>query len=196
MSEILVITFNQSVTKGMNQMKLLQKVSFIGLLLALITVGPVSVIRAENIDPDDIDAQYAWGENIGWLNAEPGGQGDPGLTVTATTVTGFIWAENIGWISLSCSNTGSCATVDYGVSIDDANGQFSGHAWSENIGWISFDAVSMIHDGIITAWTIGECTGNLDGDNDVDGMDLHIYILDGHFGDINEFSGNFGRVCP
>ena len=30
---------------------------------------------AENIDPDNDDSQYAWAENVGWINAEPGGDG-------------------------------------------------------------------------------------------------------------------------
>ena len=33
---------------------------------------------AENIDPDNDGSQYAWGENVGWMNLEPGGDGGPG----------------------------------------------------------------------------------------------------------------------
>ena len=214
-------------------MKVLQYISAIGLLLAVIAVWPCDDAYAENIDPDDIDAQYAWGENVGWLNAEPDGPDGPGLTVTDGAVTGFVWAENIGWISfscdntgscgsvdfgvtndgtgrlggyawgenvgwisLSCDNTGSCATVDYGVSIDDSTGQLFGSAWGENIGWIAFDAVPMVHDGVVTAWTAGGCDGDMEPDGDVDGVDLHAYAVGGSFGDIGGFSGEFGRLCP
>ena len=83
---------------------------------------------AENIDPDDDDSQYAYGENVGWLNAEPSGDGGPGVEVTDSNLTGYIWAENIGWVSLSCENTSSCATVDYGVT-NNGYGKLSGYAW-------------------------------------------------------------------
>ncbi|MDY6842498.1 MAG: hypothetical protein SVW57_00210 [Thermodesulfobacteriota bacterium] len=92
---------------------------------------------AENIDPNDDGSQYAYGENVGWFNAEPLGNGGPGVKVENTKLTGYIWAENIGWISLSCLNTGNCGTVDYGVT-NDGDGNLSGYAWGENVGWISF----------------------------------------------------------
>ena len=96
-----------------------------------------STAWAENIDPNDVGAQWAWGENVGWLNAEPLGNGGPGITVKDGELTEYIWAENIGWISLSCKNTSSCGTVAYGVTYDGA-GLVSGYAWGENVGWISF----------------------------------------------------------
>jgi len=92
---------------------------------------------AENIDPNDDDTQYAYGENVGWLNAEPNGDGGDGVEVTDADLTGYIWVENIGWVSLSCENTSSCGTVDYGVA-NDGRGNLSGYAWGENVGWISF----------------------------------------------------------
>jgi len=108
-------------------------------------IGPVFIVGililcpanlcAENIDPNEDDSQYAYGENVGWLNFEPS-QGD-GTQVSQTQLTGYVWAENIGWIILSCENTGSCGTVNYGVTNDGA-GNLSGYAWSENAGWISF----------------------------------------------------------
>ncbi len=127
-----------------------------------------SNLYAENIDPNNDGSQYAFGENIGWVNFEPN-QG-PGIQVSSTDVQGYVWAENIGWINLSpanyggvvndgngnlsgyawaenvgwisfsCSNTSSCGTVDYGVTID-ADGNFDGYAWAENIGWINFGIV-------------------------------------------------------
>jgi hypothetical protein len=92
---------------------------------------------AETIDPTEDDSQYAYGENIGWLNAEPGGDGGNGIQVSDTELTGWMWGENVGWISLSCQNTGSCGTVSYGVS-NDGCGDLSGYAWAENVGWINF----------------------------------------------------------
>jgi hypothetical protein len=96
-----------------------------------------TLAAAENIDPDSDGSQYAWGENVGWLNAEPLGEGGPGLEVSDSELTGWVWGENIGWISLSCQNTASCADSSYGV-VNDGRGNLSGFAWGENIGWINF----------------------------------------------------------
>jgi hypothetical protein len=92
---------------------------------------------AENIDPNGDNSQYAYGENVGWLNAEPSGDGGPGVLVSDTMLTGYIWAENIGWVSLCCKNTASCGAADYSVT-NDGGGNLAGYAWGENVGWISF----------------------------------------------------------
>lgn len=86
------------------------------------------VAFAENIDPDNDGSQYAWGENVGWINFEPSSQGG-GVTVTDLAVTGKAWGENIGWINLSPATGGV---------INDGNGNLSGYAWGENVGWINF----------------------------------------------------------
>ena len=103
---------------------------------------------AENIDPNDDDTQYAYGENVGWLNAEPNGDGEDGVEVTDADLTGYIWAENIGWVSLSCENTSSCGTVDYGVT-NNGRGNLSGYAWGENVGWISFSCENTASCGTV-----------------------------------------------
>lgn len=140
----------------------------------------------ENIDSSDDGSQYAYGENIGWLNFEP--IKGPGVTVTDTDVTGFVWAENIGWVNLSpidhggvtndlsgnlggyawgenvgwinfsCENTDSCGSVDYGVTIDPGTGEFGGKAWGENIGWTNFSVTEV---AVKTSWR---------GDSDRDGV--------------------------
>lgn len=56
-------------------------------------------------------------------------------------VVGWAWSSNVGWISLSCSNTSSCASVDYGVVLN-SDGTLVGYAWSSNIGWIQFGGLS------------------------------------------------------
>ncbi len=104
---------------------------------ALILIFAFSMAYAENIDPDSDGSQYAWCENVGWLNLEPEGDGGSGVDVDEFELTGYIWGENIGWISLSCTNTSSCGTADFGVE-NDGNGNLSGYAWSENEGWINF----------------------------------------------------------
>jgi murein DD-endopeptidase MepM/ murein hydrolase activator NlpD len=90
---------------------------------------------AENIDPDNSGRQYAYGENIGWLNFEPNvPEPNAGATVSRTKLTGYIWAENIGWINLS--------PASYGGVLNDGYGNLSGYAWGENVGWINFDPQS------------------------------------------------------
>ena len=134
---------------------------------------------AGNIDPASDGNRYAWSENAGWINFEPS-SGD-GVTVTDLTVegmawgenvgwinmspanggiandgsgnlSGYAWGENIGWISFSCANTSTCATVDYGVTIDPATGEFGGMAWGENVGWISFLSIEAVPYSVTTSW--------------------------------------------
>ncbi len=87
--------------------------------------------------PPDNVYPNAWGENIGWVNAEPQGNGGPGVDVSDDALTGWMWAEHAGWISLSCENTSSCGDNAYGVANDGA-GTLSGYAWGEHLGWINF----------------------------------------------------------
>jgi hypothetical protein len=107
--------------------------------LALLAVLGAALAFAENIDPGDDDSQYAWGEAVGWLNAEPANCSGCGVQVTDTGLTGYMWGESIGWINLSCQNNPStCATTaNYGVTNDGA-GNLAGYAWGESVGWISF----------------------------------------------------------
>jgi hypothetical protein len=106
------------------------------IVLALVALAQTAE-AAENVDPGNDDSQYAWAANMGWLNAEPLGDGGPGMELLSSSTRGWLWAANTGWISLSCENTASCGDVDYGVG-HDGSGQLSGYAWSPNTGWISF----------------------------------------------------------
>ncbi|ANM31010.1 hypothetical protein ABI59_17680 [Acidobacteria bacterium Mor1] len=116
---------------------------------------------AENIDPSDADAQFAYGENIGWINAEPTGCMDCGVHVSDFSLTGWMWAENIGWISMSCENDSSCTNADYGVR-NDGHGALSGFAWSENVGWIHFMPAT---SGVTIDANTGEFAGRAWGEN-------------------------------
>ncbi len=75
-----------------------KKISLVALILSLLFWSGSAAI-AENIDPDDDGHQYAWGENVGWLNFDP--SLGIGITVDYDYITGYVWAENIGWINLS-----------------------------------------------------------------------------------------------
>ena len=145
----------------MNKIKIFRPI--VSVLCFLLYCGN---LWAENIDPYQDGSQYAWGENVGWLNFEPN-TGD-GAQVASDKLTGFIWAENIGWISLSCENTSSCGTVNFGVTNDGA-GNLSGFAWGENVGWINFDpnvsgdsndyGVTVDSDGVFDGWAWAENIG-------------------------------------
>lgn len=115
---------------------------------------------AENIDPYEDGSQYAYGENVGWLNFEPD-TGD-GVQVAGYKLTGFVWAENIGWISMSCENTSSCATVSFGVT-NDGSGNLAGFAWGENIGWISFSCDNTASCGTVDYGVTIDTDGAFDG---------------------------------
>jgi hypothetical protein len=118
--------------------------------IVVLTLGS-SLGWAENIDPDENGKQYAYGENVGWLNFEPG-EG-PGVHVSETQLTGYVWAENIGWINL--------APASHGGVVNDGGGNLSGYAWGENVGWINFSPTvsgDPIHYGV----TI-DSEGNFDG---------------------------------
>lgn len=105
--------------------------------LAILSLSAGGAALAENIDPGNNGSKYAWSENLGWINARPGGPGGPGIQVSNSGLTGWMWSENAGWVSLSCANTSVCAPTSYGVS-NDGCGNLSGRAWSENLGWLDF----------------------------------------------------------
>jgi hypothetical protein len=106
-------------------------------LVTVLILCACGAALAENVDPESDGSQYAWNEKVGWLNAEPQGEGGPGVQVTDAELTGWIWAGGSGWISLSCQNTSSCGTNDYGI-VNDGKGNLSGRAWGEQLGWITF----------------------------------------------------------
>jgi uncharacterized repeat protein (TIGR01451 family) len=116
-------------------------------MLILCSVG----YTAENIDPDNNDSQYAWGENVGWINFEP--SGSTGIEVSSSVLSGYAWGENIGWISLSPSTGGV---------INDGAGNLSGYAWGENVGWINFAPAG---GGVFINPTTGEFSGYAWGEN-------------------------------
>ncbi len=131
------------------------KISVILSIFALaIGMGIGAVHAVENIDPNNDGSQYAYGENVGWLNFEPGGDGGSGAEVTDTAVTGYVWAENIGWINLS--------PAIYGGVINQGSGVLSGYAWGENVGWINFAPIGggvTITNGDFDGWAWGENIG-------------------------------------
>lgn len=200
--------------------KIINKIILSFLLLVFAFRVPVF---CANIDPDAARHQYAWGENIGWVNFNP--STGPGVTVSDTQLTGeawaenvgwirmkhlfggvtndglgnlsgYAWGENIGWISFSCENTSSCDSVTYGASIDPDTGLFSGKVWGENTGWISFDYIGSERYGVKTSWGSAQtCEGDFNpADGDVDGSDLEKLVHNLSLTPLEVFADNFGRI--
>ena len=140
-----------------------QRLSGLRLTVAALVLTGAALSRAENIDPDYDGSQYAYGENVGWLNFEP--SLGPGVQVSSGQLSGFVWGENIGWINLGPST--------YGGVVNDGVGNLSGFAWGENVGWINFGpsygGVSIDGAGDFDGWAWGENIGwiNLEGDGAV-----------------------------
>jgi len=128
--------------------------------LVFVLIGlMVFTVLAENIDPNEDQSQYAYGENIGWVNFEyqiPEAMESGGATITDYNLTGYIWAENAGWINLD---------PNFGGVTNDGTGFLSGYAWGENIGWINFNpkvpsdsnhyGVTIDHKGNFDGWAWG-----------------------------------------
>lgn len=120
----------------------------IAMLLAAVFLTIPTARAVEDVDPANDGSQYAWSGNLGWLNAEPLGNGGPGWNLTDDAASGWLWSANVGWISLSCENTDSCGSVAYGVVHDGAGG-LGGYGWAPNIGWVSFSCVNTSSCGTV-----------------------------------------------
>ena len=87
--------------------------------------------------------QYAYGANIGWINAA--GDNSNGAVIGRFYCSGFLYAANVGWISLGSGpingwQYGNNSSSDWGINHDGA-GNLSGYAYGANIGWINFEQV-------------------------------------------------------
>ena len=100
----------------MNKMSGIQKHLRVGLVLVLVLII-TPLVFAENIDPDNDGAQYAYGENVGWFNWEPAiNSGIHGVHVYDNYLDDYIWAENIGWINLRYQIGGTGPDTDIGLN--------------------------------------------------------------------------------
>jgi hypothetical protein len=83
---------------------------------------------------------YAYGANVGWINAR--GDITNGAVLGQSYCTGYLWSANCGWIGLGNGPTNGWqygnAAGDWGVNHDGA-GNLSGYAYGANIGWINFE---------------------------------------------------------
>jgi len=115
----------------------------------ILSVAGIAIAATGTIDAT---YKYAWGEKTGWISfGVTGGS----ISIGDAELTGYAWSEKLGWISLNCSNTDSCATIDYKVA-NDGNGNLSGYAWGEKTGWINFDPS---YSQVVISASTGEFSG-------------------------------------
>ncbi len=127
-------------------------VLFFGIFSSITAVRASSSVA--QIDPAH---NYAWGENVGWVDFSY-----TNVDYASTTLSGYAYGENIGFISLNCKNTSSCASNNYVVANNNYQGVLSGYAWGENVGWIDFSHVSFsTSTGVFSGFAYGENIGNI-----------------------------------
>ena len=130
----------------------------------------VSVSAATTIDPAN---PYAYGANIGWINAE--GDITHGAVIGQAFCSGYIYSANCGWISLGDGSPtdgmgyANNSAGDFGINHDGV-GNLSGYAYGANIGWITFEQIhGQPKVNLITgdlsgyAWSANAGWINLDG---------------------------------
>ena len=94
---------------------------------------------ATTIDPAN---KYAYGANIGWVNAEA--ETTNGAVIGQAFCSGYLYSANCGWILLGDGAPAdgmayaNDSAADFGVNHDGA-GNLTGYAYGANIGWINFE---------------------------------------------------------
>jgi hypothetical protein len=112
-----------------------------GSALGLLSLfNPLSTaFAATTIDPLN---RYAYGANIGWIDAYADGLN--GAVIGNYYCSGYIYAANVGWIALGSGTPANSiqyqnnSATDFGIN-NDGLGNLSGYAWGANIGWINFE---------------------------------------------------------
>lgn len=135
--------------------------------LLLFLLAPVLAHAATNIDATDA---YAYGANIGWIDAR--GDGANGAVVGEFICSGYIYSANCGWIHLGSGaplngiRYQNLVAGDYGVNTQDyfANGttceaKLRGYAYGANIGWVNFEAVGNPRVDLMTGRLLGYAWG-------------------------------------
>lgn len=135
------------------------KKSLYGIIIFTCLIG-LQASASENIGTVINGSQYAWGENIGWVNFAPKTSGNySGLTITDNAVTGYAWSSILGWINFSPTNSGQGVT-------NTPSGQLGGNAWISGLGWLSMNGVTINSVGKFTgvAGTEGSSVGRVSFD--------------------------------
>jgi hypothetical protein len=84
---------------------------------------------------DDVSglSGHVWGNELGWINLNPTGEGVTFANSTTGLLTGKAWSQVSGWVNF--------APTGQSVTINPTTGEFSGWAWTGGPygGWIKFD---------------------------------------------------------
>ncbi len=108
--------------------------------IALLMVSAVGAMATSTIDNAN---RYAYGANIGWLDARA--DGTNGAVIGEFVCSGYLYSANVGWINLGSGNPANTnqyqnnSATDFGVN-NDGLGNLRGYAYGANIGWINFEA--------------------------------------------------------
>lgn len=111
----------------------------IGVEIIAIVCATGAAFAATTIDPFN---KYAYGANIGWINAE--GDIANGAIIGQAFCSGHMYSANCGWISLGDGSPAdgmayaNDAGNDYGIN-HDGMGNLTGYAYGANIGWINLE---------------------------------------------------------
>ena len=143
-----------------------------GILVSCMMVG--SLQAATTINPVN---KYAYGANIGWVNAE--GDVANGAVIGEFFSSGYIYGANVGWIHLGDGSPVNGAAysnssgTDYGVNTDAA-GNLRGFAYGANVGWINFEAIGDPQVDLITGKMTGYAYGANVGWISLSNMQAHV----------------------
>lgn len=111
------------------------------MVVLIILFRPVPAGASTSIDALN---RYAYGGNIGWLNAVA--DTNNGAVMGDYVCSGYIYSANVGWINLGSGSPTNgiyyqnLSASDFGVN-QDGLGNLSGYAWGANIGWITFEQI-------------------------------------------------------
>ena len=110
-------------------------------VITMLAVGLVA-LHARAVTTIDPGNKYAYGANIGWINAE--GDVNNGAVIGQAFCSGYLYGANVGWIHLGDGTPANGmayqnnSATDYGVN-HNGLGSLSGYAYGANVGWISFE---------------------------------------------------------
>ena len=115
----------------------------------LLLVGSVSASTIDGIITPN--PQYAFGENLGWINFACD---NCDVHITDTGLTGYAWSPQYGWINLAPDGSGVT---------NNCSGELGGKAWSKTLGWVDFSGAIINATGEFTglAGTPGDKAGRV-----------------------------------
>src|SRR2546430_12384163 len=98
-------------------MKTMKRTTLIRAAAIAALLGAVfAIVRAETINPNNDNSKFAYAENVGWINAEPSGNGGPGGQVDGRKLTRYMYGEDNGWVELKrADQSHSASTGDSSV---------------------------------------------------------------------------------